>query len=341
MVVPLGRRSPRAHDAVLVLQRGENPSTDYYLRPRLAGASTPVVFADIDSPPGRCGLLDPGDAQSLFVVICRYITPHWLDALEAMSERLARVAFFMDDDLPEMMRDPALAAAARGKAALHFGAQVDRLGALCNEVWVSTAPLAARYPQARAVVLPPLPDEEPPKPSPESLRKTVYHATDTHARERRFVVDVARRLAAAGSDAPVEIVGDAEVRRACAGLSAVEVIPQTPWPEHRLRQKRSPAAICLAPLHPSPLNGARAAVKAFDAARLGAAGLYADCEPFRGFVRDGEDGLLLPMDAEAWAQAILNLLADPGRRLDLAQAASDRLSALLASDSGLPPAGGA
>jgi hypothetical protein len=89
------------------------------------------------------------------------------------------------------------------------------------------------------------------------------------------------------------------------------------------------------------VNAARAPVKAFDAARLGAAGLYADTPPFRGFVRDGQDGLLLPMEPAAWASAIRGLAADPARRLALATAARARLAALRRDPSPLPAAAAA
>jgi hypothetical protein len=77
-------------------------------------------------------------------------------------------------------------------------------------------------------------------------------------------------------------------------------------------------------------------VKAFDAARLGAAALYADAPAYRGFVREGVDGLLLPMRAEAWAAAVAALLADPARRLALATAAQARLAALWRHPGPLP-----
>ena len=341
MVKPTAGYRQRPHDGVLVLQRGENPSTDYYLRPRLVLSHEPACFADIESQPSRCALLDPEGPRSLLVIICRYVSEPWLNALDRMGDRLTRVAFFMDDDLPEMVRDPALPAAARGKAALHFADHVDRLGGLCSEVWVSTPALADSYPEASPIVLGPLPEDDPPPPAPAASRRVVYHGTDVHPRERAFVLDVARRLAAAGSDAEVEIVGEARLRRSAADLSNVRVIPQLPWPEHRRRQCGAPAAVCLAPLQPSRLNAARAPVKAFDAARLGAAGLYADTPPYQGYVRDGADGLLLPMDPDAWTAAIMGLLADSRRRLALANAARTRVAALRAAGSALPTPPGA
>jgi hypothetical protein len=338
MVVPRARYPSRPVDGVLVLQRGPNPSTDYYLRPRLAGGDAPLEVLDLADPPAASALLAPGGPGSLMVVACRYADPRWLDALEAARGRLARAAFFMDDDLPGMMADAALPRAARGKVALHFGEHVERLGALAGEVWVSTAALAERYPASRPAVLAPVPEAEPPAPGPDAPLRAVYHGTDVHGAERRFVLEVAARLAALVPEARVELTGDAALRREAAGLGNVEVEPQLPWPAFLERQRGRRAAVSLAPLFPSAVNDARAPVKAFDAARLGAAGLYADAPAYRGFVRDGVDGLLLPMRADAWAEAVAGLLRDPVRRLELARAAQARLVALWREPGPLPPA---
>jgi hypothetical protein len=134
----------------------------------------------------------------------------------------------------------------------------------------------------------------------------------------------------------IEMTGDAALRRRCG--ANVRIVGQTAWPRYRDEQAHRSAALSLAPLMASAVNAARAPVKAFDAARLGAAGLYADVEPYRGFIRDGTDGLLLPMQAEVWAQAIADLLRDPERRLKLAQAGQARMAGLRLKAGGLPPA---
>jgi glycosyltransferase involved in cell wall biosynthesis len=334
MILPGAHYPPRAPDGILVLQRGENPSTDYYLRPRLVSFAGPTEIADLASDPAASKLLAPGGGRALTVVICRYASSAWLEALQGARDRLARVAFFMDDDLPEMMRSRDIPAAARGKVALNFAAHAERLEAVCSEIWVSTPTLAERYPETRARILSPLPDAEPPPPVADVSPIVVYHGTDVHEREQRFVLEIASR----SPEADFEIIGDAELVRRAARLGNVRVTPQLPWPDYRKAQLGRQAAISLAPLFASALNDARAPVKAIDAARLGAAGLFADAPAYGSHVRDGVDGLILPMKPSAWAAAIGALLADPQRRLRLAQAARERQIQNLAEDPGLPAA---
>jgi hypothetical protein len=337
MFLPHGEYARRPLDGILVLQRGENASTDYYLRPRLEAAGVKAEIADLEDDPAASQLLGPGGAESLMVVFCRYASGDWLGALERARSRLSRVALFLDDDLPAMIRAREIPAAARGKAALHFGAHVDRLGRLCSEVWVSTPALAERFGAAQPQVLGPLPEADPPFPDKDAPELVVYHGTDVHDRERRFVLEVARLVGEQVPDAVFEITGGPGLAGAAADLPGVRIAPQLAWPDYLRAQTGRRASISLAPLFASALNDVRAPVKVFDAARLGAAGIYADAPAYRDFVRDGDDGVLAAMEPAAWATAIRQLLGDPDRRLRLAAAGRERLVQLRKAERRFPP----
>ncbi len=72
------------------------------------------------------------------------------------------------------------------------------------------------------------------------------------------------------------------------------------------------------------MNAARAPVKFIDAARCGAAGLYSDRPPYRGFIRHGVDGLLLGDEQREWLQAIAQLIEDHQARRRLAEGGRQR-----------------
>jgi hypothetical protein len=73
----------------------------------------------------------------------------------------------------------------------------------------------------------------------------------------------------------------------------------------------------LAPLLPSAFNQARSATKFFDITQAGAVGIYADHPVYRSMVKNEENGLLLPMDQEVWAEAVLRLGCDDMQRQQL------------------------
>ncbi len=326
-VVPSASYSSGA-DCVVVLQRGENPSTDYYLRPRLeASPGLDWVIADLDERPQDVALFaDPNRRPR--IVFCRYANPAWLAALEAAAPRLAGVSLFMDDDLPAMVADRSLPAAARGKVARHYARHAEALSKLTDQVWVSTPELARRYPAMRATVLEPVPEADPPAPSPADCRLIVYHGTDVHGAERHFALEVACRFPVHRIPASFEITGDDALAADARSLAHVSITPQRPWPEYRSVEAGRQAAILLGPLQDSAVNGARASVKRFDAARLGAAGVYADALPYAADVTDGKDGLLLSMEPDAWVAALIALMENPACRQAIAEAARLRLIAL-------------
>ena len=75
----------------------------------------------------------------------------------------------------------------------------------------------------------------------------------------------------------------------------------------------------LAPLPLSPFNAGRSITKIFDAAAVGACGLFSDRAPFRGAVTSGENGLLLADDPARWVAEILRLSENPSDALRLAK----------------------
>lgn len=330
-VEPRAAARPEPLRTLLILQRGPNPSTDYYLKPRVPAGATARV-AELSERPDA--VLRTLQRDGLWVVACRYMSERWLAALERL--RPARFAFFADDDLPGMQLDRTATLDARGKVAAHYGRFVERLSELVTDVWLSTPAVAAAYPYEGAQVIGPVPEADPPTPTREVPRRVVYHGAGGHWAERRFVLEVARQLAARAPDVTVEVTGDARLRLHARGLPNVEIVAQQAWPDYLAAQAGRRAAVFLAPLTRSRVNDGRAPVKAFDAARLGAACVFGDHPVFRAWVRRGTDGLLVEQTPAAFAEAALALLDDPDLRLALASAARDRLIALRAAPGALP-----
>lgn len=81
--------------------------------------------------------------------------------------------------------------------------------------------------------------------------------------------------------------------------------------------------IALAPALPTPLNRARSISKILDHAAVGAAGLYAGQPPFDTRISNGEDGLLLGQEPEAWRSAILDLARNLAKARRIATAGRD------------------
>lgn len=80
----------------------------------------------------------------------------------------------------------------------------------------------------------------------------------------------------------------------------------------RLLKHLSPD-IGLAPMQEDTFSSCKSAIKYYEYSMVGAAGVYADTAPYSE-VDDGETGLVRPMDADSWIEAIDRLITDVDTR---------------------------
>lgn len=302
---------------VVVLEQGRSPSGDYLLRPWLAAQGAQVVCVDSREPP-RAGQVRNGDQ----VVIVRYLPPAWRRQLDAQRGGLAELVYFMDDDLLDAAVLPELPRA--------YAQKIERL-ALAHRswlldqatMWVSTSALAAKYQAWQPVVLPMAPPAA--LLLPRQAVSVVYHGTASHQAEIEWLHPVLAAVQSRCPDTRVEVFGDWNVYRLYRDLPRTSVLHPMSWENYLAYTASHRADIGLAPILPGRFNAGRGPTKFYDYTRLGAVGLYADGPPYAGVVRDGVDGLLLPPDPGAWADAICALAQDAARREALRVAAQQRV----------------
>jgi hypothetical protein len=289
----------------VVLEEGApSPSGDYLLLPWLARLGVPVARPDVRRAP-REDDLRPGD----LVVLCRYVPASWRAPLQIRRAELASLVYFMDDDLLDPAAHAPLAPPYARKLATLAASQRRWLEATADAFWVSTAALATKYARLQPTLVP----LEPP-PALLAARpavRIVYHGTASHAAEIAWLHAVIAGVQARCADTHFALFGDHAVNKRWRDLPRVAVLHPMRWESYLAFTAAQPADIGLAPLLPGAFNAARGAVKFYDYARMGAAGVYTDVEPYRGFVRDGVDGLLLPNDVACWIDSIARL-AQPG-----------------------------
>jgi hypothetical protein len=305
---PKGAALPAAIRCVVLQEGLASPSTEYLLRPWLERLGLPQVLVDV-----RQGVVPDMPRHGDLVVVSRYLTPAWRRALVARRASLAGLVYFMDDDLfdPSALRGLGTSYARKLKTlALD---QRPWLEANVDAFWVSTPALAAKYAALRPTVLPLLPSETLRRPQP--AVRVAYHGTASHRAEIAWLRGVLATVQTRCYHTHMELFGDHAMNRHWRDLPRVAVVHPMRWDAYLAWTASHSVDIGLAPLLPGPFNAARGAVKFFDYARMGAVGLYADTAPYRGFIRDGVDGLLLPPESpEAWVEAIVALANDPERR---------------------------
>lgn len=293
--------------SVCVVERGRNPSTDYYVKSRVEALGVPLV----DEPQPGC-----------LVVIVRYLDNAWRKRIEEKRARLAGVAYFMDDDLLDIgaITAPPLPYAARMMwLAWRHKDWLKKIGA---QLWVSTPYLAKKYRDWNPQLIEPAPFTS--MLERRAPVRVFYHGTGLHRKEIHWLAPVISQVQERVDSTTFEVFGRGSVERLYRRIPRTTVLHPTSWDSFRDHCAGKTFHIGLAPLLPHKFNAARGYTKFFDFVRCGAAGIYSNVEPYASFVRHERDGLLVENDREAWVEAIERLAGDAELRQRLTEAARER-----------------
>ena len=307
---------------VALLCTGDSASISYFIGPYLQARGRDPVLIDSATGPSQM------PAQECdTVVIVRYLPEAWVTALNCFRAEGGRVVYFMDDDLMDPAALQGLPRPYARKIFLLAIRQRKRIEELCHEFWVSTAYLAEKYTAWNPVRLAPLPSTL--TLAQNTLVSVCYHGTASHSAEFDWLPNVIARVQASRLDTTFEIFGDHHVNKTFRRLPRVAILHPMSWTNYLAYTSTVRRDIGLAPLMPGPFNAARGPTKFFDFARMGAVGIYSDVAPYRGFIRDGVDGILLPNEMTLWTDTIAQLAGDEARRTRMAQEARNRALALV------------
>ncbi|WP_250459797.1 glycosyltransferase family 1 protein [Microbulbifer litoralis] len=290
-------------DRVLLVEEGENPSTDYFVMPFLGERGVvPRRFNFSHLPAAE-------ELEGATLVFVRYIPTAWRALVERCRDRIGAVYFFMDDDLFDWRATIDMPLRYQWKILRYSRRHRNWLQSLGARLLVSTEYLRDKYAQWQPRLLPP----KPPEPG-EAPIVLFYHGSASHGVDLRWLRPVIAEALARDERLVFEVIGNASVNRLFKGVPRVHVVHPMKWGSYRALARRPGRAIGLAPLLDNRFNRARSHTKFFDITLAGAVGIYAHGDIYGGVVRDGENGLLLPMDRTTWVEEILRLAADEPRR---------------------------
>ncbi len=342
---------------IYIVEEGPNPSTDYFILPLVTRTYATVL---------RCSwsqLPNVADLHGACVIFIRYVTAAWRTLIEQTKHSLARLIYFMDDDLFDWRAAKGLTWRYRFKLLKRATWQRKWLLKMQPELWVSTPWLQQKYAQYKPCLVLPAPlnpanycnklpnhadsanveikhsDKVVAKKCNISARDgatdltkdcvVFYHGTGSHQAEIEWLLPVIEQVLAVNNSISFEIIGNAKTHKLYDHLKRVTVIPQMKWPTYQDFIKQSGRHIGLAPMLDHPFNQARSYTKFFDIHRAGAAGIYAEQGPWRKFIEPSKQGVLVPMRVASWVSAILDLAATQALRASILKAASDTIHELL------------
>ena len=305
-----------------VLRQGSAPTVAHWLQSAVEQAETGVVELDPRRP---CSPEQLGDLGT--VVVVRTLPPRWLTPLKQLKARGCLVVLLLDDDLLTPASLKGLPWLYRWRLWWGLTRHRHHLHHWVDALWVSTTALKH---QCQAVVDLPV-QVLPLQPAAEVLEvpklfRIAYLGTTSHQQELHWILGLFRELQQRRSDCMLELVVDRRWRARFRGIPRLRLFYPMDWETFCQDTGNREIDLLLVPLLEGNFNAGRAPVKVFDAMRLGAVGLYSDRIPYRGCIRDGIDGLLIPDSPERWLKAIDTLLIDPERRKQLLAASRRRRS---------------
>lgn len=292
----------RTIERIVVLKWGENPTYDYYIRPRLRG----IHAITIDISQGKAAsniVLGQGD----YVLICRYLNRDWARKIDHATG-LVGAGLFFDDDYLAFLVDRSVPLFYRLDVARRTILPLRRMRHRVTDILVSTPVIRDRFRHAHATLLLPVPGNEDlaPRmaPLPDGPVRIAFHAQLSHIADHAFAAEIVRGLAGAG-DLAFDVIGPTQVRRLWANVPSVAFQSEVDWPAYRARTKQIGADIVIAPMLDTPLNQARSATKAIDAVRMGAAGIFQASPAYETL---GDAGLFVEGGPERWIAELRRLI---------------------------------
>jgi glycosyltransferase involved in cell wall biosynthesis len=311
--------STETQPVAAILSDGETATTDYFLIPHLVSLGYQITWLDcrMESLPPSFDL-----AGCRMLVISRYLSGNWRKILRLLRQQELTLVYFMDDDLFDIHALSDLPIRYQWKIATQALRHRSKLMRMCDEFWVSTPHLAEKYARLNPILLNPAPSQKT-MTAKEGIH-VCYHGTASHQQEIEWLVAVINEVQLRSDNIHFELFGTSDIKMIAGGLSRVSVLLPMTWTNYLAFTSAHKIDIALAPLLPSTFNAARGSTKFYDYARMGAVGLYSHVSPYREFIRDGVDGLLLENDPAVWVDAILKLAQDQPRRQSIAEAVKER-----------------
>ncbi len=295
-----------------IFEEGKNPSSDYYIVPRLKLKGFEINRINIHSREY------PDLEEESYVFLVRYASNRLIEFLKEKRKYIKKLIYFMDDglwDLRSLLSVPMMYGWRLFKKAYLFRRKILSLGA---EIWVSTEYLKDKYSDYKPKLVYPYPiglDEV--QFSKGSPRVVFYHGTSSHKQELEWLKEFFSKLSEKLPDVLLEVVVDEKHWKDFRKIKNLIAFRPMKWEGFYRFSQLNYRTVGLAPLFDSEFNRGRSWIKFYDITRSGAVGVFSIHATYSYYIQDFKAGYVLPMDINLWIEAIEELIRDEKKREEL------------------------
>jgi len=155
--------------------------------------------------------------------------------------------------------------------------------------------------------------------------KIAYLGTSSHGKELRWLKALFEKIQHQRSDCLIEIYVNKKWRNYFRSIPRLKMSYPLDWETFFLDTTIAKVDVVLNPILDSNFNRFRSPTKFFDTTRLKAVGIYSNKKPYRDFIINNQDGILLENNIDNWADKIFFLLDNSNERQRLFLNAQKRL----------------
>jgi len=266
------------------------------------------------------------------IIICRSLTPAWLDLLESSRNQLGEIYYLIDDDLSSATTAEELPESYRQRLIKIHVEQQPRILALADEVITASQYLVNHFKQRHSKVslltpplLMPLPTLKHFKVHPPRIG---YYGTRAHLRDLNQIAPAIERVHQHHTNPHFEVMLGKYTPEKLQRLARLTSIPPLPWNKFQTYQAQRRIHIGLAPLWGSAFNRGKSHIKFLDISIMGGVGVYSRRSPYEEIVEHGVNGMLAGDNPDEWYQCISYLINHPAEAREMAAAAAKKAQVL-------------
>ena len=140
------------------------------------------------------------------------------------------------------------------------------------------------------------------------IYKIAYLGTSSHTKELLWLKKLFEKIQLQRNDCLIEIYVNKKWRNYFRSIPRIKMSYPLDWETFFLDTTIGKVDIVLNPIFNSNFNNFRSPTKFFDITRLEAVGIYSNSKPFRDFINNDHDGILLDNNIDDWIDKISFLL---------------------------------